>query len=112
MHFRQRACEEQHALGEGGALRAVCAPDGFCALGINSFLTPFKTLQPGFAFFGGCYPPVSSAGQSSRPKPRLCKVRTDATVRRASLAYLISSAFRMKSGYASDLYLQTDAGCV
>lgn len=65
MHFRRRASEELHALGEGGALRAVCAPDAFCALGINSLLTRFKTLQP---VFRGCYPPASSAGQSSRPQ--------------------------------------------
>ncbi len=68
MHFRRRASEELHALGEGGALRAVCAPDAFCALGINSLLTRFKTLQPVFAFFGGCYPSASSMGQSSRPQ--------------------------------------------
>lgn len=99
MHFRRRASEELHALGEGGALRAVCAPDAFCALGINSLLTRFKTLQPVFAFFGGVIHqllPRDSHPAHRLPKPRLCLVRIDATVRRASLAYLISSAFIMK----------------
>ncbi len=96
MHFRRRASEELHALGEGGALRAVCAPDAFCALGINSLLTRFKTLQPVFAFFGGVIHqlhPWDSHPAHRLPKPCLSLVRIDATVRRVSLAY---RAFIMK----------------
>lgn len=96
MHFRQRACEEQHALGEGGALRAVCAPDAFCALGIKSFWMHFKTLQPVFGWFIHQLHPWDTHPVHKAPKPRLCKVRIDGTVRRASLPYLIPSPFIMK----------------
>ncbi|KAL1252025.1 hypothetical protein QQF64_019821 [Cirrhinus molitorella] len=92
----RRSSEQVYARGEGGAPCAVCAPDAFCALRIKSFPVRFETLQPVSAFLPAVIRqlhPWDSHPAHRIPKPRLCKVRIDATVRPASLAYLISTAF-------------------